>query len=685
MIRCAGFCYSVILQKPQHRAPDDMTILTAGPSDAGNGTHPKYRSDIDGLRAVAIISVVIFHAFPHLLSGGFVGVDIFFVISGFLISSIIFGGLERGTFSFFDFYSRRIKRIFPALLVVLVACYLIGWFVLFADEFKQLGKHIAGGAGFVANLMLWKESGYFDRVSETKPLLHLWSLGIEEQFYIVWPLLLWLGWRMKHQLLFVTIFLISISFAANIYQINNDVATAFYSPQTRFWELLVGAILAYITIFHPKPFANFRQRFFNHQSCLGAMLIVIGLTLISRERMFPGWWAILPTVGAALIIAGGPQAWVNRIILSNKLMVWVGLISFPLYLWHWPLLSFARIICGDTPGIAVRIAAVLLAVTLAWLTYHLIESRLRFSRKLSTVIGLVFVSALVFSIGIVTYTKLGFINRPVNAPFKSAMDQKLFVLSKQSNGSCQEKMRLGLTAEEVCLASTSNPTVLFTGDSHAMSLYSAIYADRVHVGGVLVAAHSCPFYPNLVYAPAHKTTFNGNCVGIADEALRVAEKTPSIKTVVISNFAVGAESDGVFNYQLNGVTIGQDEAFIKGGGYFIGRLLAAGKRVIYVEDVPHLKHLPSDCEERTALVRPQRCEVDRAELDQSRISYIQDLAQIKIAHPNFEIFQSEPIFCNAGTCKAKDDGGYLYFDHDHLSIHGSELLLKSMQTTGLFN
>jgi hypothetical protein len=174
-------------------------LTGVGPQGSGSGetvavahselhlTHPKYRADIDGLRAVAVLAVVGFHAFPNLVKGGLVGVDIFFVISGFLISTIIFDSLERNSFSFLEFYSRRIRRIFPALLLVLIASFSFGWFTLLADEYKQLGKHIAAGAGFVSNFVFWNESGYFDNTADTKPLLHLWSLGIEEQFYIVWP------------------------------------------------------------------------------------------------------------------------------------------------------------------------------------------------------------------------------------------------------------------------------------------------------------------------------------------------------------------------------------------------------------------------------------------------------------------------------------------------------------------
>jgi peptidoglycan/LPS O-acetylase OafA/YrhL len=203
-------------------------------------THPKYRADIDGLRALAVLSVIGFHAFSFLNKGGFIGVDIFFVISGFLISTIIFDSLERDSFSFVEFYIRRIKRIFPALLLVLTASFIFGWFVLLPDEYKQLGQHIAGGAGFVSNFILWNESGYFDNAAITKPLLHLWSLGIEEQFYICWPLLLAFVWKRKWSFVAVTAIIGIISFAVNIYTLNKNSITAFYLPTSRFWELMIG-------------------------------------------------------------------------------------------------------------------------------------------------------------------------------------------------------------------------------------------------------------------------------------------------------------------------------------------------------------------------------------------------------------------------------------------------------------
>ena len=187
-----------------------------------------YRPDIDGLRAIAVLLVVGYHAFPGLVPGGFIGVDVFFVVSGFLISSIIFKNLEAGTFSFQKFYSRRIKRIFPALALVLITALLVGWFELAPGEYKQLGWHVAAGAGFAANLALWNESGYFGGAAVEKPLLHLWSLGIEEQFYLVWPLWLWLSFRLRLNRSALVVCIIAISFVLNIHTIDKDAVADFY-------------------------------------------------------------------------------------------------------------------------------------------------------------------------------------------------------------------------------------------------------------------------------------------------------------------------------------------------------------------------------------------------------------------------------------------------------------------------
>ena len=388
-------------------------------------THPKYRPDIDGLRAIAVLSVVIFHTFPNVISGGFIGVDIFFVISGYLISSIIIDNLEHNRFSFIDFYSRRIKRIYPALLTVLIACFAFGWFVLLADEFKQLAKHIVGGAGFISNFVLGRESGYFDNIAETKPLLHLWSLGVEEQFYIVWPLLLWFGWKRRFNLMLMALIMALTSFMLSVYMFQRNPINAFYSPFARFWELLMGSILAYMSLHQHNVISTLKDNYKNRLnqglfkfwvrqwenilSFIGINLIVIGLVFLDKDSLFPGWSAILPTLGASLILAAGHQAWFNRSLLSNRVIVWFGLISYPLYLWHWPLLAYARILYNDTPPVTVRAAALLTSIALAWLTFQLIEKPVRLNGDENKKTKILFILMIVMgSLGYVTFKHNGF-------------------------------------------------------------------------------------------------------------------------------------------------------------------------------------------------------------------------------------------------------------------------------------
>jgi peptidoglycan/LPS O-acetylase OafA/YrhL len=315
-------------------------------------SHLEYRPDIDGLRALAVLSVVTFHAFPGWIRGGYIGVDVFFVISGFLISGILFEHLASGIFSFSGFYARRVRRIFPALLLVLLACLAFGWFWLLSDEYAQLGKHIAAGAGFASNLVLWSEAGYFDNSAETKPLLHLWSLGIEEQFYLVWPLLLWLTWKLRLNLLTLTVLVALGSYYLSIQGIEHDAAATFYSPLTRFGELLSGAFLARIELHRKASHAAatlklddwFSRVIYEHPgeadgttlanvaSALGLLLLAYGVWRMDGEIGCPGKWALVPVLGAALIISAGQKAWINRVLLSNRIAVWIGLISYPLYL-----------------------------------------------------------------------------------------------------------------------------------------------------------------------------------------------------------------------------------------------------------------------------------------------------------------------------------------------------------------
>jgi len=528
-------------------------------------THPKYRADIDGLRAIAVLSVVCFHAFPYWLKGGFIGVDIFFVISGFLISTIIFENLDKGTFSFSEFYARRINRIFPALILVLIACFAFGWFALLADEYKQLGKHIAAGAGFVSNFVFWNESGYFDNAAETKPLLHLWTLGIEEQFYIVWPLLLWSAWKRKFNLLSLTLVITTLSFALNIKGLHSDAVATFYSPQTRFWELLIGSTLAYVTLYKPNLLATKKQKLNtylnaiiyapssqsndntlrNIQAIIGATLIGIGLLLITKERHFPGTWALLPTLGAVLIISAGSQAWLNRVILSNRILVWFGLISFPLYLWHWPLLSFARIVESETPARNIRIAAVVISILLAWLTYKFIEKPIRFGKfgNAKTIV-LAVLMVVVGSTGYFTYKYNGLGLRFPKLLNELTSYKYDYILEYQLH-SCFLDVEEDYTKFNNCTTNidSNKKSILIWGDSHAAHLYRGFEASFGNEFNIIQrTASGCP--PILdMDINTKKGLIRPKCLKINNDIIQYIGTNKPYKVVMAANWDLYDDAD----------------------------------------------------------------------------------------------------------------------------------------------
>jgi peptidoglycan/LPS O-acetylase OafA/YrhL len=317
--------------------------------------------------------VVNFHAFPEAMPGGFIGVDIFFVISGFLITGIIVRELDQKRFSLLAFYNRRIRRIFPALIVVLCATLVLGWLWMLPAAYARLSADVFASAAFFSNIALLLQSGYFDIESGKKPLLHLWSLGIEEQFYLFWPLILMLVARLRVGILAAASVIGVASFVLNVALIGSNPVATFYLPFTRAWELLAGAALAcgWSNLGQTSAASNLR-------AWVGLVLIATSAGVLDTKSAFPGWWAVLPVAGAALLLSA-PAAWCCRTVLASRPMAWIGLISYPLYLWHWPLLVFFGIIKFAPLTLLERGLIVGLSFVLAWLTYRLVESPFRFS------------------------------------------------------------------------------------------------------------------------------------------------------------------------------------------------------------------------------------------------------------------------------------------------------------------
>lgn len=529
--------------------------VSDGPAIAKRPGDPSaHRADIDGLRAVAILSVLGFHASSDWLPGGFVGVDIFFVISGYLISGIILAGLHRGTFSFADFYARRVKRIFPALLVVLVVSLIFGWFSLFTDEYQMLGKHVASGASFVANIVFWRESGYFDPAGTLKPLLHLWSLGIEEQFYLIWPpMLCILSWR-KIDPLPILVAITVGSFALNLDWIRQHEVRTFYLPVTRLWELSLGGILADVQISSGKyrkvltAFDSPKLR--SALAILGLCLLVVALVGLTKYQQFPGWRAAIPTFGSFLLIAAGNQTWINRVVLGNRVMVFVGLISYPLYLWHWPLLSFQRIVSGENLPVAQLLITLAVAFILAWLTYRIVERPIRASRKrLLPAVGLVAGVALTGAAGYLSFTQ---VVQPRSASYGL---EKIITASSELAFPGPHLREINDSAsksdmEPARAQGTARQTVLFLGDSQAEQYYPRIdlllTQDPLGTKSVVYSTiGGCPPIPGV------RESHLPECDGLIERGIALA-KAPNVDTVVLiadwMGYFVGPYVPEIFRY-----------------------------------------------------------------------------------------------------------------------------------------
>ncbi len=659
-----------------------------------------YRPDIDGLRAVAVLAVVVFHAFPAALPGGFVGVDVFFVISGFLISRIILEQLEQRSFSLADFYVRRVKRIFPALVVVLAATYGLGWIILFGDEFAQLGKHTAGAAAFAANLFLWQEAGYFDAASDTKPLLHLWSLGIEEQFYIVWPLVVWATWkaartRRSTGLVVLLVVALAASFYAGVRTLSVDSVAAFYWPHTRIWELLAGGLLAWGSVYRSPGTTSIHAgrwaTLAGPAGAIGISLLVYSLYSFNTQTAFPGGNALVPVLGAALIIAAGPHTWLNRRLLSWPPLVWIGLVSFPLYLWHWPLLTFARIVQAQVPTLMVRVAMVALSVALAGLTYALIERRMRARRHDDIKVAvLVTCMALIGIVGYHTFERRGLANRTV---------VKINRLAEQSGGDAGYGQHLGLGCGMARDADTQlfnmcvhdrrgNLRYALIGDSKARSLSTGLARTSSDSGRwVLIGGngeHGAPV-PVLFDEPTAEPE-------LARLALDAVTASPDIETVVLvtairSLFFLGTQNvvqyDPTYLSRLSEAP-GYDRA-LDGLSRFVGALVARGKRVVLVVDNPALP-APADCLFRQTasplinrlLTRPNdACYVSLSQFRTDIEVYSNLLTSVQQQFPDrVEIFDASDVYCSVDDdeCGPTRDDRLLYTYTDHISDYAAGLV-----------
>ena len=355
-----------------------------------------YRKEIDGLRALAVIPVILFHGGLEWFSGGYVGVDVFFVISGYLITTIILQEKEAGTFSIAGFYERRARRILPALYFILFICSLFAWFWLLPHELVNFGKSIVAVVIFASNILFWQESDYFAADAELIPLLHTWSLAVEEQFYVIFPLIMILFWAFGKRILVGIICLIALfSLGLTEWGWRYFPEANFYLIPTRAWELMIGSLVAFYLFYNEQPRGTIRHP----ASIIGIGLILLSIFVLDRTLPFPSLYALAPTIGTALIILFATSGTLVNKLLSQRLFVGIGLISYSAYLWHQPIFVFARIRGMDEPETGLIFLLSSFAILLAYLSWRFIElpfrDRSRFTRKqvfsASFIVSLIFI------------------------------------------------------------------------------------------------------------------------------------------------------------------------------------------------------------------------------------------------------------------------------------------------------
>ena len=649
---------------------------------------PVYRHDVDGLRAVAIIAVVVYHAFPALLPNGNVGVDIFFVISGYLISQLLIRQFVKNTFSFSDFFNRRIRRIFPALLCMLLVVMIMGLLFLFPNEYAQLGRHIGAGAGFFANLLLYTEVNYFDKSAAYKPLLHLWSLGVEEQFYVMWPILLYL---FRHRLRSVPALITTLIVASFLVNLRLDATlpiASFYWPMSRVWELLIGTLVVHILA---SPTVRQRLLFtpiIAHSiSAVGIILLVASMFWAGGDASYTYYSAILPITGAILVIVAGERAWFNRIILANPVMVWIGLISFPLYLWHWPLLSFANFFTNTEPSIAMRIVLVAISVLLAWLTYAYLEKPLR-QGALRSIPTRYFTYA-TFACGIVGYFLIGSglimpFNR--NAPASEVSSSPAVVTNTplcagiENNYlvTCLHHQRGNDTTEEF----------VFIGDSHAEVLAAG---NNIPHSTTAFAVHYClPLLGAERFVDQSSRPFGCDDIRKLPAFINNLRANPPVhhRTIFIAGRFVALEpssnivSDRRGFYQFSGPrldanTVNLDAVFQTG----LQRTLTAlttlpNTSVVFIDQVPELDFMPMNCN-RLQLFRSlaeSNCTTPQPPIMQAFARYKLNVSAVLANFPTVRRYDPMQSLCHNNQCAIMTNGYALYIDTNHLTPYGASLV-----------
>lgn len=631
--------------------------------------HAGYRPEIDGLRAVAVGGVVLYHFDLPGLGGGFVGVDVFFVLSGYLIGAILWREYTAtGRIDPIRFFLRRFRRLAPAWTVVALAVFAVGYAILLPHDLRELGKSLIAATLFIANIQFWRQAGYFDSGSVEKPLLHMWSLSLEEQFYIVLPLLLLICARRPRLALALLGGGAALSLALSVGMTARDQAAAFFLFPFRAWELLSGVLLAIWTQRHPGP----RRGWVG--SAAGLALVMAGMIAIRPDQGFPGHWALVPVLGTLLLIRHGESANpVNR-LLSWAPMRGLGLISYSLYLWHWPIRSLSDFALGPGRGLAGNVGLIALSIALAYATWRWVERPARNPallppRPLMAAVALS--SVVLLSLGAWPYLRAGVPGRWPEAVLIHADASQDFI---QDWSRCSTPDAGPFADLEVCaIGPEGAPQMLAWGDSHLRAVKEGLDRAAHEAGrpGLLIWRAGCPPMFGIVKRESAATRAQDIACGQANARIEAALRAQPVRDILlVGRWSYYATGSGVGADAHNLIEVSPDWPSAVSGT--LDALTAMGSRVHVLRQAPEIPDYGSlpvaRALARHEVVSPARMEVA---LEDALAREASGLAPFLAAQGQITLIDPWPMHCDASTCSALQDGRTVYFDNNHITNQGA--------------
>ena len=659
----------------------------------------KYRAEIDGLRALAVLPVIFFHAGFELFGGGFVGVDVFFVISGYLITTIIISEMGEGKFSIVNFYERRARRILPALFFVMAACIPFAGMWLSPIDLKDFGQSLVAVSIFSSNILFWLESGYFDTASELKPLLHTWSLAVEEQYYIIFPLFMIATWRLGLIWILTSlsiIFFVSLGIAQ--WGAYNAPSAAFYLLPSRGWELLIGVFAAFYLRHNTYLKSHTANQFL---SSLGFCMIIFSIIMFDENTPFPSFYTLIPTLGTGLLIlCAVPKTFINR-LLSFKPIVGIGLISYSAYLWHQPLLAFARHkLFFDGVSNILLIILCILSLFMAWISWQFVEKPFRDRVKIGRR------SIFILSISlIITFSAIGFyIYKISHMPSSVSLSDKQIEFPVKYNGIIHNGKNCSFpelkSPDDLCEIQGEGKAnkIILIGDSHARVLSESFYSSsHMFESFIDLSASGCPFLLD-VNINIGKTVSCSSDYQLARKNILLA-KTDSI-VVYQARLPLYFYGNGFDNGKVGGnemrSKVSLSNSFTKSKEdsqeIFINSLsdslefIAKTNKSLFII-LPSFSNGWNPLQRLTSIEKNMLSFVEAKDLlsipkdrMENRVSFLVEVIdKISQKHPNIILINPNDIFCSEFLCSPVTRNGELLFtDKDHFSLKANNIILDKI-------